>query len=260
METQKVRNKRKKSDSAAIPASISKKFKSAAAASSSDVVSPVPLSRKISGKLSRALLRSPPSPSSSDADVIAMAEAAAEMVAADAELSIGSQEGAEEEETEDGVLMELEQEEMLIGGSASGVLKPYPQGNELEYLEECFQLVALMVRGNAARLKDDLKQEGTRFYTWEGGDVKHGKRELSARLRLAERKVNARVRLTRESGNSLPRLEILAERLGLDAFEKKMITLLIGKLLTNFTLFFFCIIILRLSWSTLLSRHFLLLF
>lgn len=39
-------------------------------------------------------------------------------------------------------------------------INPYPIDNQLEYLEECFQVVALMVRGNAARLKDELKQEG----------------------------------------------------------------------------------------------------
>lgn len=31
--------------------------------------------------------------------------------------------------------------------------RPYPADNQLEYLEECFQIVALMVRGNAARIK-----------------------------------------------------------------------------------------------------------
>ena len=31
------------------------------------------------------------------------------------------------------------------------------EGNQLEYLEESFQLIALMVRGNAARIKDDMK-------------------------------------------------------------------------------------------------------
>ena len=38
------------------------------------------------------------------------------------------------------------------GGQGLGV-----EGNQLEYLEESFQLIALMVRGNAARIKDDMK-------------------------------------------------------------------------------------------------------
>jgi hypothetical protein len=31
------------------------------------------------------------------------------------------------------------------------------EGSQLEYLEDSFQLIALMVRGNAARMKDDMK-------------------------------------------------------------------------------------------------------
>ena len=34
--------------------------------------------------------------------------------------------------------------------------------DQLEYLEEGFKIVALMVRTNAARLKDDMKKEGTK--------------------------------------------------------------------------------------------------
>jgi hypothetical protein len=53
----------------------------------------------------------------------------------------------------------------LIASPMNGLIqddkevKPYPSNNQLEYLEECFQMVALMVRGNAARIKDDMKKE-----------------------------------------------------------------------------------------------------
>lgn len=106
---------------------------------------------------------------------------------------------------------------------------PYPKDNQLEYLEECFQMVALMVRGNAARLKDDMKKEGTKVSTWDAGDVKHGRRELQAKLRVHEIKVQRRVQATKTAGMPTPRLEVIAERLGLDSFEKKMVLLLIGK-------------------------------
>lgn len=59
--------------------------------------------------------------------------------------------------------------------------------------------------------------------------MKHGKRELLAKLRLADNKVNKRVILTKEANIQLPRLELLSERLKLDNFEKKIILLLIGK-------------------------------
>ena len=116
-----------------------------------------------------------------------------------------------------------------IVASDDAEVKPYPADNQLEYLEECFQLVALMVRGNAARLKDDLKKEGTRVNNWDANDGKHGKRELQAKLKLQEGRVERRVEKTKEASLPLPRLEVLAERLHLDAFERKMILLLIGK-------------------------------
>ena len=74
-----------------------------------------------------------------------------------------------------------------------------------------------------------MKKEGARSHWDSGGDVKHGRRELQAKLRLHEGRVQRRVDLTRRAGQPLPRLEVIAERLGLDSFEKKMIMLLIGK-------------------------------
>jgi hypothetical protein len=47
-------------------------------------------------------------------------------------------------------------------GLASTQLGPYYEDDQLEYLEEGFKIVALMIRTNAARLKDDMKKEGTK--------------------------------------------------------------------------------------------------
>jgi hypothetical protein len=113
-------------------------------------------------------------------------------------------------------------------GDVSSFL-PYAPDNQLEYLEDCFQLVALMIRGNSARMKDDMKKEGTRVSHYGEGEVKQGRRELSAKLRLMERKLERRVAETRAAGVPLPRLEVISERLGLDTFEKRMVLLLIGK-------------------------------
>jgi hypothetical protein len=155
-------------------------------------------------------------------------------------------------------------------------LGPYPSDDQLEYLEDGFQVVAVMVRANAARLKDDMKKEGTRMNSWDmGGEVKGGRRELQAKYILLEKRMEKRIEATRalvrsdddmeeaEGGEStsgagrstlfekktrlqrtmsrssetavqpdlhkLPRLEIIAARLHLDNFEKKLILLLIGK-------------------------------
>lgn len=113
----------------------------------------------------------------------------------------------------------------------SNVLKAYPPDNQLEYLEEGFQLIALLVRGNAARIKDDMKKEGTKMNTWDysGGDVKQGKREIQAKIKLQEAKMGRRVEMTKRLELAIPRLENLCERLQLDMFEKKIVLLLIGK-------------------------------
>ena len=123
----------------------------------------------------------------------------------------------------------VEEADQETQGTGDKLVQPYSQSSQLEYLDDCFQALALMIRANAARLKDDMKKEGTRVSQWEGGgDVKHGKRELQAKLRVLEARVQSRVDATRRFGLPLPRLEVIAERLGLDVFEKKMIVLLMG--------------------------------
>jgi hypothetical protein len=66
---------------------------------------------------------------------------------------------------------------------------PYSLDDQLEFLEDCFQVVGLMIRASAARMKDDMKKEG--MSAWEtGGEVKHGRRELHAKLRVHEARVS----------------------------------------------------------------------
>lgn len=141
--------------------------------------------------------------------------------------SIGDSEGELDAVLED---VQAIDEPLIEGLTAEDkAAQPYSQTSQLEYLDDCFQALALMIRANAARLKDDMKKEGTRLSQWDGGgDVKHGKRELQAKLRVLEARVESRVDATRRQGLPLPRLEVIAERLGLDAFEKKMIVLLMG--------------------------------
>jgi hypothetical protein len=116
-------------------------------------------------------------------------------------------------------------------GDASA-LKPYPADGQLEFLEDCFQTIALMIKGNVARMKDDMKKEGaaSRYNSYEGaGELKHSRRELVAKLRLQESRVQVRLRKTAEAGHPLPRLEVMNQRFQLDPFEKKIILLLIGE-------------------------------
>ena len=119
-----------------------------------------------------------------------------------------------------------------ISSEDSSALKPYPAEGQLEFLDDCFQMIALMIKGNVARMKDDMKKEGTtsRFNSYEGtSDLKHSRRELVAKLRLQESRIQIRLRKTEEAGHPLPRLEVMNQRFHLDPFEKKIILLLIGK-------------------------------
>lgn len=111
-------------------------------------------------------------------------------------------------------------------------LKPYPAEGQLEFLDDCFQMIALMIKGNVARMKDDMKKEGatSRYNSYEGsGELKHSRRELTAKLRLQESRIQIRLKKTEEAGHPLPRLEVMNQRFHLDPFEKRIILLLIGE-------------------------------
>jgi len=117
-------------------------------------------------------------------------------------------------------------------GGETSALKAYPADSQLEFLEDCFQMIALMIKGNVARMKDDMKKEGatSRYNSYDGaGELKHSRRELVAKLRVQESRVQVRLNKTREANHPVPRLEVMNQRFQLDPFEKKIILLLIGK-------------------------------
>lgn len=109
----------------------------------------------------------------------------------------------------------------------------YDGSSQLEYLEDNFQLIALHIKGNVARMKDDMKKEGTNRYTSSWGEanseLKHSKREILAKIKLQETRIQQKLLRTKERGIQLPRLEELTQRFQLDTFEKRIILLLIGK-------------------------------
>lgn len=146
-----------------------------------------------------------------------------------------SQSPAKKSRTTDNTTSESIPPAVLGSPSAAGAdsnLKPYPAEGQLEFLDDCFQMIALMIKGNVARMKDDMKKEGatSRYNSYEGsGELKHSRRELTAKLRLQENRIQIRLKKTEEAGHPLPRLEVMNQRFNLDPFEKKIILLLIGK-------------------------------
>ncbi|RLN06524.1 hypothetical protein BBJ28_00017066, partial [Nothophytophthora sp. Chile5] len=108
-------------------------------------------------------------------------------------------------------------------------LKPYSQANQLEYLEDRFQVVAFAIRASGARVKDQMKEAGTK-QPWESSaPASAGRRELKAKQRVYSRRTQHRLALTRQAGCPLPRLEELAAKFKLNRFEQNVIVMLIGK-------------------------------
>ncbi|KAE9017958.1 hypothetical protein PR003_g13684 [Phytophthora rubi] len=108
-------------------------------------------------------------------------------------------------------------------------LKPYSPENQLEYLEDRFQVVAFAIRASGARVKDQMKEAGTK-QPWESSaPASAGRRELKAKQRVYSRRTQHRLALTRQAGHSLPRLEELAAKFKLNRFEQNVIVMLIGK-------------------------------
>lgn len=108
-------------------------------------------------------------------------------------------------------------------------LKPYSPENQLEYLEDRFQVVAFAIRASGARVKDQMKEAGTK-QPWESSaPASAGRRELKAKQRVYSRRTQHRLALTRQAGRPLPRLEELAAKFKLNRFEQNVIVMLIGK-------------------------------
>lgn len=109
--------------------------------------------------------------------------------------------------------------------------RPYPEDNELEYLGEMFDIVALRIRLATAKIKSAVKEQSGQTQTRaffpappdEGSRA--GARELKAKIRVAEAKLAARCGVTSRT----PRLVAMARKLDLDDFERHVVALLVGR-------------------------------
>jgi hypothetical protein len=145
-------------------------------------------------------------------------------------------------------------------------LGPYSASNQLEYLEDQFQIVALKIRASAARMKEDMKRAGTKHpgdQGYGGGTsassaANAGRGELLAKARAENQRLEHRLQQSREAAQvtgkgkggggaaagassaasaasaavalyAVPRLEVMAEKFQLSTFEKQVVVLLIGK-------------------------------
>lgn len=107
---------------------------------------------------------------------------------------------------------------------------------ELEYLNDQFSMVMQQVQQANQRLEQELKDSGTKDsqprWMRESEGKKRSIGELTAKLKLAQRKIDLSLQLTREEGSFYPRLEGLVDQLGLDTFEKSVILYLAGSMIS----------------------------
>lgn len=108
---------------------------------------------------------------------------------------------------------------------------PYPADNELEYLSEMFELIALHIRLATAKIKGAIKEQSgsapSRPWFPPAADEgsRAGARELKAKVRVADARIGARCAVT----GTKPRLLAMARKLDLDAFETRVVALLVGR-------------------------------
>ncbi|XP_057858143.2 uncharacterized protein LOC131067212 isoform X1 [Cryptomeria japonica] len=108
-----------------------------------------------------------------------------------------------------------------------------PYSSSLEYLDDAFQVLSLKLRISKARHKENLKEA----FNNERSRHRSSRlindtsiRELHAKLKFVQSRHEERIKLTEEAFKhgytELPRLEVLATKLGLDTFEKGVILML----------------------------------
>lgn len=113
-------------------------------------------------------------------------------------------------------------------GSSSSQ-RPFPADNELEYLGETFDVIALRIRLATAKIKSAVKEQSggeksRSFFPPPDEGSRAGARELKAKIRVAEARLAARCAIS-----PTPRLVKLARKLDLDKFETSVVVLLVGR-------------------------------
>lgn len=128
-------------------------------------------------------------------------------------------------------LVALEEQKAMVEKSkgSNDEIYSYSPDNQLEYLEDRFQVVALAIRASGARVKDQMKEAGTKQPWDSSAPPVAGRRELKAKQKLQARRVAHKLALTRNEGKSIPRLEEMAKKFKLNEFEQNVIVMLIGK-------------------------------
>ena len=117
--------------------------------------------------------------------------------------------------------------------------KPRAFENELDYLQCNFDIAMHKVSLSRQRVAQDLRNASLNDNkpSWRRNAADNSAKqrsvgEISAKLRLAKSKMDMSLALTRQQGAFYPRLELLAEQLELDDFQKFVLVYLCGSMLS----------------------------
>jgi len=117
--------------------------------------------------------------------------------------------------------------------------KPRAFNNELDYLHQYFDIVMHKIALSRQRVAQDLRNASLNDTkpSWMRNAADNSAKqrsvgEISAKLRLESRKMDMSLALTRQQGNFYPRLELLAEQLAMDDFQKFVLVYLTGSMLS----------------------------
>jgi SpoVK/Ycf46/Vps4 family AAA+-type ATPase len=114
-----------------------------------------------------------------------------------------------------------------------------PYTTDIEYMDDSFKLIANTVKLRNA--EGDMKDDEETFYNVPKNKVEATMRELKGRHRVATAMLRARLEATRAAPPTtlpngtpwLPRVELLSDKLGLCDFEKQILLLLVGNVISH---------------------------
>lgn len=115
-----------------------------------------------------------------------------------------------------------------ISKSVQDDTKPSPYQTDLEYLQDNFELIESLIKARKTELNDDVM-----FIRPDQRKPEAVIRELKARARGLRTKIEKRLETTRQVGAWLPRLERLSELRQLETFEKNVLLVLTGTMVSR---------------------------
>ena len=106
-----------------------------------------------------------------------------------------------------------------------------PYKTDIEYVDDAFSALSQMIKVRNSQC--DIKDDDDNYFHNPKNKVEAQLREQLGRQRMALSKISARMDATKAAGPWLPRVEIVSEKLGLTQFEKQILLLLVGAVVSH---------------------------